>query len=84
VKCGGFVEVVEHYDLGQAAMTGALKTFGDKVQNADWAVVYFIGYGIATTCWPLSRNTSAGGVLDHVHKACAQSDTHTCWWTRTQ
>jgi tetratricopeptide (TPR) repeat protein len=42
----GFSDVVEHYDLGLASMTDALKTFGDQSANADWAVIYFSGHGL--------------------------------------
>jgi tetratricopeptide (TPR) repeat protein len=42
----GFGEVIEHYDLGLAEMTAALKAFGDKSATADWAVIYFAGHGL--------------------------------------
>ena len=42
----GFTEVTEHYDLGHAGMSEALKTFGDKAAGADWAVVFFAGHGM--------------------------------------
>ena len=42
----GFAEVIERYDLDQAAMGKALKEFGDKAAGADWAVVYYAGHGI--------------------------------------
>jgi tetratricopeptide (TPR) repeat protein len=42
----GFAEVIERYDLGHAAMGSALKDFGDRTAEADWAVVYFAGHGI--------------------------------------
>lgn len=42
----GFAEVFERYDLDLAKMGVALKEFGDKVTDADWAVIYFAGHGI--------------------------------------
>jgi tetratricopeptide (TPR) repeat protein len=42
----GFAEVVERYDLGVVAMGVALKDFGDRTGNADWAVVYYAGHGM--------------------------------------
>jgi hypothetical protein len=42
----GFSEVFEHYDLGLTQMTAALKNFGDRAANADWAVIYFAGHGV--------------------------------------
>jgi tetratricopeptide (TPR) repeat protein len=42
----GFAEVIERYDLGHTAMGTALKEFGDRAADADWAVVYFAGHGI--------------------------------------
>ena len=42
----GFAEVIERYDLSHAAMGTALKDFGDRTANADWAVVYFAGHGM--------------------------------------
>lgn len=45
-RAAGFTEVIEHYDLGLAAMMGALKAFGDKASGAEWAVIYFAGHGI--------------------------------------
>ncbi len=42
----GFAEVVELFDLDQAAMTRALKDFGDRAQGAEWAVVFFAGHGL--------------------------------------
>jgi tetratricopeptide (TPR) repeat protein len=41
-----FAEVIERYDLGQAAMGVAIKEFGDRTANAEWAVVYYAGHGI--------------------------------------
>lgn len=42
----GFTDVTEHYDLGLSAMNEALKAFGDKATDADWAVVFFAGHGM--------------------------------------
>ena len=42
----GFTEVFEHYDLPLGAMSKALKDFGDRVNGADWAVVYYAGHGM--------------------------------------
>lgn len=42
----GFAEVIELYDAGRAQMEQALKDFGDRTTNADWAVVFYSGHGI--------------------------------------
>jgi tetratricopeptide (TPR) repeat protein len=42
----GFAEVIERHDLDFAAFTAAIKEFGDKSADADWAVVYYAGHGI--------------------------------------
>jgi len=42
----GFSDVTEHFNLGLAAMTAALKAFGDRSSTADWAVIYFSGHGL--------------------------------------
>jgi uncharacterized caspase-like protein len=42
----GFAEVGERYNLNLAGMVEALKSFGDKAADADWAVVYYAGHGI--------------------------------------
>ena len=42
----GFTEVVEHYDLPLSDMSKALKDFGDRVNGADWALVYYAGHGM--------------------------------------
>ena len=42
----GFQEVAEHNDLDLRSMSEAIKTFGDKAAEADWALVYFAGHGI--------------------------------------
>jgi uncharacterized caspase-like protein len=41
-----FAEVMERYDLTLAGLGDALKTFGDKTADADWAVIYFAGHGV--------------------------------------
>jgi tetratricopeptide (TPR) repeat protein len=43
----GFTEVIERENLGHAALTAELKAFGDKAAEADWAVVYYAGHGMA-------------------------------------
>jgi tetratricopeptide (TPR) repeat protein len=42
----GFEEVMEHHDLGREAMSKALKAFGDRATNAEWAVVFYAGHGL--------------------------------------
>jgi hypothetical protein len=42
----GFQDVAEHNDLDLSKMSEAIKTFGDKAAEADWALVYFAGHGI--------------------------------------
>jgi tetratricopeptide (TPR) repeat protein len=42
----GFTEVKELHDLNRAAMSQALKEFGDQATIAEWAVVYFAGHGL--------------------------------------
>jgi tetratricopeptide (TPR) repeat protein len=42
----GFTEVVERYDLPLSEMSQVLKDFGDRVNGADWAVVYYAGHGM--------------------------------------
>jgi tetratricopeptide (TPR) repeat protein len=42
----GFVEVVEHRDLTRVQLEKALKDFGDRAQNSDWAVIYYAGHGV--------------------------------------
>jgi tetratricopeptide (TPR) repeat protein len=42
----GFAEVIERYDLDLSGMIRAMKEFGDKTADADWAVVYYAGHGI--------------------------------------
>jgi hypothetical protein len=39
-------EVDEGYDLEFSALQLAIRDFGDRAQDADWAVVYFAGHGI--------------------------------------
>jgi uncharacterized caspase-like protein len=42
----GFTDVVERHDLGLVAMRSALEEFRERVEGADWAVLYYAGYGI--------------------------------------
>ncbi len=42
----GFAEVSELRDPGRDTLEAAIKAFGDKSADADWAVVYFAGYGM--------------------------------------
>ena len=42
----GFSDVREHYDLGLKEMGDALKEFGDRAPEADWAVIFFAGHGM--------------------------------------
>ncbi len=42
----GFTDVIERYDLTRETMGRALKEFGDRVEGAEWAVVFFAGHGI--------------------------------------
>jgi len=42
----GFAEVTERHDQGLADLSAALKEFGDRAVNAEWAVVYYAGHGI--------------------------------------
>jgi len=46
LKRSGFTDIMEHYDVGLLPMAAALKEFGDRAANADWAVIYFAGHGI--------------------------------------
>jgi len=38
--------VTDHYDLTREKMGRALKDFGDRVEGAEWAVVFFAGHGL--------------------------------------
>jgi tetratricopeptide (TPR) repeat protein len=42
----GFAEVIEREDLTRAKLEEALKDFGDKAAEADWAVIYYAGHGV--------------------------------------
>jgi hypothetical protein len=42
----GFTDVLEQYNLGMAAMSTALETFGMRAEGADWAVIYYAGHGL--------------------------------------
>ncbi len=46
LRRAGFAEVVEKYDLDLAALSSAIKEFGDMTTGAEWAVVYYAGHGI--------------------------------------
>jgi tetratricopeptide (TPR) repeat protein len=42
----GFAEVIEVRDPGRASLEQAVKAFGDKAEQADWAAVFYAGHGI--------------------------------------
>jgi tetratricopeptide (TPR) repeat protein len=42
----GFEHVAEYYDLTLDGMTRAFKEFGDRTQQAEWALVFFAGHGL--------------------------------------
>jgi uncharacterized caspase-like protein len=42
----GFAEVVEREDLTRDRLEEALKDFGDRAADADWAVIYYAGHGV--------------------------------------
>jgi tetratricopeptide (TPR) repeat protein len=42
----GFAKVVEGYDLTREQMGKTLKEFGDLVEGAEWALVFFAGHGM--------------------------------------
>jgi uncharacterized caspase-like protein len=42
----GFAEVIEKHDLSLIDLASELKAFGDKAEDADWAVIYYAGHGI--------------------------------------
>jgi tetratricopeptide (TPR) repeat protein len=42
----GFAEVIERDDLTRSTMEQTLKDFGDRAADADWAVIYYAGYGV--------------------------------------
>jgi uncharacterized caspase-like protein len=39
-------DVVEKHDLGVAQMQRALRSFEDKAEGTDWALVYYAGHGL--------------------------------------
>jgi tetratricopeptide (TPR) repeat protein len=41
-----FAVVIEREDLTRARLEEALKDFGDKAAEADWAVIYYAGHGV--------------------------------------
>jgi tetratricopeptide (TPR) repeat protein len=42
----GFAEVIEKHNLPLNQLSAELKSFGDRAENADWAVVYYAGHGL--------------------------------------
>ena len=46
LRQSGFTAVTEKFDLNLVQMTNALKEFGDRAVDADWAVIYFAGHGV--------------------------------------
>jgi uncharacterized caspase-like protein/Tfp pilus assembly protein PilF len=42
----GFADVIEREDLTRARMEQTLKEFGDKANDADWAIIYYAGHGV--------------------------------------
>jgi tetratricopeptide (TPR) repeat protein len=42
----GFAEVTEKHDLALNELSAVLNSFGDRAQDADWAVVYYAGHGL--------------------------------------
>jgi uncharacterized caspase-like protein len=46
LRQAGFESVQLAMDLDHDAMVKALRSFRDRVDNADWALVYFAGHGI--------------------------------------
>jgi uncharacterized caspase-like protein len=46
LRQAGFQTVQLAVDLDHDAMTKALRSFRDRVDNADWALIYFAGHGI--------------------------------------
>jgi uncharacterized caspase-like protein len=55
----GFTDVLEHYDLGMAAMSTALETFGTRAEGADWALIYYAGHGLELAGTPYLAPTDA-------------------------
>jgi len=43
----GFAEVIEVRDPDRASLEKAVRDFGDKAEQADWAVVFYAGHGIS-------------------------------------
>jgi tetratricopeptide (TPR) repeat protein len=41
-----FTEVTQVVDASRAELLEAVKSFGDRARNADWAVVFYAGHGI--------------------------------------
>ena len=42
----GFAQVIEREDLTRTKLEEALKDFGDRAAEADWAVIYYAGHGV--------------------------------------
>jgi tetratricopeptide (TPR) repeat protein len=42
----GFAEVIERENLTRSKLEEALKDFGDRAADADWAVIYYAGHGV--------------------------------------
>jgi len=45
-RTAGFSDVTIVKDLDRDGLTGALKAFQRKADDADWAVIYYAGHGI--------------------------------------
>lgn len=46
LKRVGFTHVVDLYDATREQMLQGLKTWGDSVEGAEWALVFFAGHGL--------------------------------------
>jgi len=46
LRQAGIADVTVAVDLDRDAMVAALKSFGTKADDADWAVIYYAGHGI--------------------------------------
>ncbi len=55
----GFTDVLEAYDVGLAAMSSALDTFGMRAEDADWALIYYTGRGLEVAGTPRLAPTDA-------------------------